>query len=349
MSGNVGQLGEKRLLKILERYLGQSKKIIRTFSEDCAVIDTHGDNYELLTVDVLIEGVHFRSEYMPAFYLGRKAMKVSVSDISAMGGIPLYCLISLGIPEKTSARLVEEIYDGLSSVGREADIVLIGGNVSASPVLFIDTVLIGQVDKKSVLMRNGAKAGDLIFVTGQLGAAGEGLKLLQEGFRLLGEKSEGLVMPSQNHDSRYVREAILSHIDPPLLHRTADALAKSHLVRSMIDLSDGVASDVGELCRESNVGAVIGTNKLPISPAALYWERKRNADPAALALHAGEDYHLLLTCSSRNKKKLLEVAAENQFELYEIGRIQDAKDGISLMEHDGRKQQIGKGFEHFRQ
>ncbi|HJZ13270.1 MAG TPA: thiamine-phosphate kinase, partial [Acidobacteriota bacterium] len=307
-----------------------------------------GDKYELMTVDVLIEGVHFRREYVPAYYVGRKGLKISLSDIFAMGGVPLYCLISLGIPPDTSVRMIEEIYDGLSSIAGEAKVVLAGGNVSSSPVLFLDVVLIGEVEKKSVLFRNRARPGDSIFVTGFLGSAGEGLKLLRDGFRLLGEKSEGLVMPTENHDSRYVREAILSHIDPPLLHRVARALAKSHLVRSMIDLSDGVASDLTEVCRESNVGAVIEIGKLPISPAALYWERKRNSDPASLALQGGEDYHLLLTCSQRNKKRLLEIASRSRFSLFEIGRIQEASEGMIVLDRERHKQPMGKGFEHFK-
>ena len=334
MSSTVGEVGEKRLLKMLERYLGKSKKVIRSFSEDCAVIDSGGDKYELMTVDVLIEGVHFRREYVPAYYVGRKGLKISLSDIFAMGGVPLYCLISLGIPPDTSVRVIEEIYDGLSSIAGEAKVVLAGGNVSSSPVLFLDVVLIGEVEKKSVLFRNRARPGDSIFVTGFLGSAGEGLKLLRDGFRLLGEKSEGLVMPTENHDSRYVREAILSHIDPPSLHRVARALAKSHLVRSMIDLSDGLSIDLSRLCEASGVGARIDAEAIP----------RLRQTPFEKALHGGEDFELLFTVPPSHAKRV-----PKQVEGIRLARIGQVVRGRRLrLVRAGREEPLPVlGFEHF--
>ena len=348
MTPDLREVGEKPLLASLQRYLGKSKKIIRTYSEDCAVVASGGQKYQLFTIDVLVEGVHFQREYTPAYYIGRKGLKVSISDICAMGGVPLYFLLSLGAPPDTPVRIIEGIYEGFNSVAHETKIQFLGGNLSSSPVLFLDVVVIGEAKKKSALFRSTARKGDLIFVTGALGAAAEGLKLLQDGFRLVGDEQQGLIMPVEHRDSHFVRDAILSHMDPPLLTHLAQTLARTNLLHSLIDLSDGVASDLREVCRESKVGAVIELPRLPIAAAALYWERKRNLDPCTLALHGGEDYHLLLTISPRSKRRLLKLVEEEGFELFEIGRIVDRSEGIFLVDEDGRRTRLGNGYQHFR-
>src|SRR3990172_12762374 len=133
MTPDLREVGEKPLLASLQRYLGKSKKIIRTYSEDCAVVASGGQKYQLFTIDVLVEGVHFQREYTPAYYIGRKGLKVSISDICAMGGVPLYFLLSLGAPPDTPVRIIEGIYEGFNSVAHETKIQFLGGNLSSSP------------------------------------------------------------------------------------------------------------------------------------------------------------------------------------------------------------------------
>lgn len=325
--------------------MGSAGEIVRTFSEDTAVIDPGGRSYHLYTVDSLIEGVHFRREYMPFFYVGRKAIKVNLSDIASMAGVPNYYLVSLGLPPDTPVQAIEDIYEGMNSVSKDLNLHLIGGNVSASSQLFVDVTLIGSVAKNKIVQRDGARNGDSIFVSGQLGSSAVGLNLLKEGFRLLGN---GLIFPEGQRDSHFVTEAIMSHIDPPCLVELAQKLAQSATVTSMIDLSDGLSSDLAEICRESKVGAQVEMEKLPVAPAALYWERKRNRDPRILALHGGEDYHLLFTVSKKFREIFLRRTKPLKITLYEIGLIVAQSEGIQVIEADGRKYPMGEGFQHFR-
>ena len=348
MTDALHDIGEKNLLRQIQKYLGKSRRIVRTFSEDCAVINATGEYYQLFTMDVLVEGVHFRRDFMPAYYVGRKGLKANLSDIAAMGGEPLFFLVSIGAPADTSLQWIQELYEGMASVSKEADVLLIGGNVSDAPVLFLDIAVIGRVLKKKVRMRSTAKSGDSIFVTGRLGASAEGLKLLQDGFRCVGGGAGSVILPGGQNDSSYVRDAILSHFDPPLLIDLARQLAALTGVHAMMDVSDGIASDIGEICRESKVGAQVELSRIPIHPSVLHWERKRKSEPVLLALYGGEDYHLLFTASAVAKKRIRETAVKAGLEFFEIGKIVDAREGISAIDQKGSKTPLGQGYEHFK-
>jgi thiamine-monophosphate kinase len=345
MTETVSDLGEKELHQLLKKYLGHEEGIIRTFSEDCAVIDSGGRFYHLYSVDCLVETVHFRREYMPFFYVGRKAIKVNLSDIASMGGTPHHYLVSIGAPASTPVQVLLDIYEGMNSVTKDLGVHLIGGNLTTSAQLFIDVTVMGTVLKGKVLQRNGAKKGDAIYVTGHLGSSAEGLQLLRDGFRLMGD---ALILPDQQRDSHLVTDAILSHIDPPCLIDVARKLAQTSTLSSMIDLSDGIASDLAEICRESNVGARIELARLPIAPSVLYWERKRNQDPRILALCGGEDYHLLFTVSNKFREMFLRRMEPLNIELFEIGEIVAGSQGVHAVDEDGKSYPLDGGFQHFR-
>jgi thiamine-monophosphate kinase len=171
------------------------------------------------------------------------------------------------------------------------------------------------------------------------------LLLLREGFRLMGD---GLILPDQQRDSHLVTEAILSHIDPPCLVDVAGKLAQTSTLSSMIDLSDGIASDLAEICRESEVGARIELSRLPIAPAVLYWERKRNQDPRILALCGGEDYHLLFTVSNKFREMFLRRMEPLNIDLFEIGEIVPSSQGVQAFDENGKSYPLDGGFQHFR-
>jgi thiamine-monophosphate kinase len=346
MSYTLGNFGEKKLLQSLKKYLGKSGKIIRNFSEDCAVIETSGRSYELFTTDSMIEGIHFKSEYMPAYFIGRKAVKVNLSDISAMGGKPVYCMVSLGAPDDMKVTVLDEIYSGMRSVFREEGIRLIGGNVASSPVLFLDLFVTGTVLKNQILLRNGAREGDSIFVTGNLGSSAQGLRLLKKGFRV-SKNGKKVITPHGGRDSRHVRQSILSHFDPPSLNVLARKLAQLKMLTSMVDLSDGLASDLREICRESRKGALIDLRRIPVSPAVAYWQKNDNRDPLALALCGGEDYHLLFTVSHSVRERFLRSVSRDKLKVYEIGTILNQREGIWAIAKSGKKVVLPKGFEHF--
>jgi thiamine-monophosphate kinase len=233
----------------------------------------------------------------------------------------------------------------MDSAFRELGIQLIGGNLSRSPVLFLDLFLTGFVPKKQAVFRNGAGIGDFIFVTGSLGASAEGLHLLKDGFRLSANGKK--VVSSNSVGSRYILDAILSHFDPPSMNLLARKLVSWNMVSSMIDLSDGLSSDLREICRESGTGAEIDGSRIPISPSVLYWENKRKADPLRLALCGGEDYHLLFTIPKKFRKRFLQRAGKEKVQVFEIGRIQESTKGIHLISHSGQRRPLAKGFEHF--
>jgi thiamine-monophosphate kinase len=303
--------------------------VIRSFSEDCAVVDAGDGRCQLLTVDVMVDGRHFRLAWMPAYYLGRKAVHVNVSDISAMGGRAAFFLVSLGLPPATPASFVDEMYRGIDSAAKESGLILAGGNVSASPVLFIDITMIGEVRSDRIVLRNGAHEGDAIFVTGPLGASAAGLRLLETGVTL------------ETAPDGLSREAVRIHLDPPNLQKAALWLADSGCVTAMMDLSDGLSSDLPEICHESRVGARIDVRKLPVAAAA-----QASNDALELALRGGEDYHLLFTVARDRVNDFAAAAADAGHTFFQIGIITAESDGLHLCDETGNHPWT-TGFEHF--
>lgn len=336
----LSEIGEKKLLQRLKPFISAGGRYVRLFSEDCAVIDTGAPAYQLITIDTLVEGVHFRREYVPPEFLGRKLYRINASDIAAMGGKPLYFLVTAGMPDDTPVSFLEDVYHSMTGAAREHSVDLIGGNVTSSPVLFFDCVLIGEVDRELVLLRNGAREGDTIFVTGPLGASSEGLQILVDGQRLTDAWGN-------DAQSAAARAAILAHLDPPDLLNLARKLAGLKMLSSMIDLSDGLASDLAEICRESNVGAIVDATQIPVAGPVIFWETRRQKDPLQLAISGGEDYHLLFTVRRDSLPSFLEHARSEQLNVIQIGQIVEAGKGIHLL-RDGRTIPMGQSFEHFR-
>jgi len=333
MDHTIKEIGEKKLLQKLRSYLGNSPTLVRVFSEDCAVLRNPSGSYQLFTTDVLVENIHFRSEYADAKTIGRKAVLVNLSDISAMGGTPSVFMLSAGFPENTSVKFIEELYEGMTSVALENGIAFAGGNVSQSPVLFLDIFMGGEVAADEALFRNSAKPGDTIFVSSPLGASAAGLKCLQAGHR------------RTNSDLSAIRDAIQAHLEPPNHNPLARKLASLKQLSSMIDLSDGLGSDLAEICRESGTGARIQLDRIPIATCVAELALEMNWDPLELALYGGEDYHLLFTVPDKNRMEFANHAAD--LKLYEIGVMTDQADGIFGVDAKGEKIPLKEGFEHF--
>ncbi len=263
-----------------------------------------------------------------------------------MGGTPLHCMVSMGAPRQTPVRFIQEVYQGMDSVFKEAGISLIGGNVAASAVFFLDLFLTGMVPREQVLFRSGAREGDSIFVTGPLGGSAEGLRLLKKGFRL-SRNGKTLVRPAGIRESRFVKESIMAHVDPPSLSQVARRLAAWKMLSSMIDLSDGIGADLREICRESGTGAEIDLARLPVAPALLYRAEKGKSDPFALALCGGEDYHLLFTVPKSLRERFLRRSKKEGIRVFEIGRILNRKQGIYTVTEGGKRKALPSGYEHF--
>ncbi|VAX35611.1 Thiamine-monophosphate kinase [hydrothermal vent metagenome] len=280
---NLSDYGEFGLIDLIKKYVTLSPSIIQGIGDDTAVLPLNKSKYLLFTTDMLIEGVHFTHQ-CPTSGVGHKALACSISDIAAMGGIPTSAVISLGVPKDLSLSYVRQLYRGVQKIARPFDVSIVGGDTVKSDKIIINVALMGEVAKKDVVYRSGAKVGDHIFVTGPLGRSlitGQHLKFIPR------------VKESQ---------FLVKHLKPT----------------SMIDISDGLVSDLGHILKASDVGAVIDKVSVPRRKKASLQE----------ALCDGEDFELLFTLSSKNSKRC---------EFYKIGEVVKGK-GSNL---------LSKGYQHF--
>jgi len=323
------------LIKALSREFGPAPAgVILSIGDDCAAIEIPGPDYLLWTVDTLVEGVHFDLAYTTLAQLGWKSLTVNLSDIAAMGGDPGSALLSLGWPPDRDRRLALEFAAGLAQAAREYGVAVIGGDTVASPGGLIVTVtLTGRVPAGQMLRRAGAKVGDLIFVTGPLGEAAAGLKILRQGLALPQELQEPLT------------EAQLR----PRPHlRAGRLLAQEGLATTLIDTSDGIATDLYHICRASGVGARLPAALVPVSPRVMAAAPHLGRAPLDLALSGGEDYLLLFTATPSMAGRLPESFSRAGLAApLPLGRIVDG-DRVILETSAGEVDISGQGYDHFR-
>ena len=330
--------GELEIISRLRRITRNGDSVVIGIGDDAAVIQSDGDKDLIACCDLMVEGVHFRSEWMPPRLLGRKALAVNLSDVAAMGGIPKFAMSSIALPSRFGSDFIYELLEGLLELANACGVSIIGGDTSSSPdSLFIDVSVIGECERGQAVTRGGAKNGDQIFVTGSLGASALGLLLLDEGFRL-GDST------IENEPMRH--QALLKHLSPEPPLKAGSKLAEARLATAMIDISDGLSTDLYHILEESNCGAVIDADKLPIAECVKSIASTVDGiDALRLALHGGEEYELLFTARPENLTRVFEVSTELGIEITAIGEIVDGK-GLQLL-HDGVSEQIKpEGFEH---
>ncbi|MBI2654914.1 thiamine-phosphate kinase [Candidatus Woesearchaeota archaeon] len=296
-----------------------SKDVAVGIGDDAAVLKYDKNSYMLFTTDMLVENDHFSLKYSSPEQIGMKAIEQNASDIAAMGGLPKYAVVSLALPSDIDAEFVDGLYNGINKKAREYKINIVGGNITHSREIVVNVAMLGFAGKKSLVLRSGAKIGDLIFCSGDVGASTAGLELLRQG------KSG---------------KSIKRHLEPRCRLDLAGKLAKIG-INSMIDVSDGVASEVKHICDESKAGAVIYADRLPISKNTVNDSKKIKKNPIDLALYGGEDFELVFTA---NKKKLKQL---KKYDVKAIGEVVDKKYGIKLV-RNGKKSGIESGFDHFR-
>jgi len=311
--------------------------VVKGIGDDCAVLELNAKEYLLFTTDALVQGVHFDPRYFPFHFVGWKAMTANISDIAAMGGTPQGATITLGLPSNSKVEEVEQIYGGAKAASKSYDCPIIGGDIVKSPKrLFLSLALVGRVEKKNLKLRSGAKPGDILAVTGNLGASEAGMRLLKRRKRISLKELNAL--------SR--KAPFGSHLKPKAPLAEARALVEGFEISSMIDLSDGLASDVHRIKEESKVGAEIFESSLPIAPSTRRAAKRLGLSPLKLALFGGEDYELLLTIPRRELKK-----AQNKkldFPVSIIGRILPRELGISRVDASYRRNLLApKGYAHF--
>jgi len=333
----VGDIGEFGLIKRLAGMLPcKGDPVVVGIGDDVAVLKP-SNKYFLATCDIHVEGIHFSRERISPKQLGQKVVAINLSDIAAMGGIPLYILVSLGLPQDTEVKYVDSLYEGIHEEASRFSVAIVGGNVSGSTGgLIIDIFLIGEVEPENLVLRSRARPGDRVMVTGELGASAAGLLLLQ---------NPGLEIPKSMAEK--VKKA---HFTPTPRIPEGRVIALSKVATSMIDLSDGLASDLSQICEASRVGAMIQAEHLPVSEAAIAVAELIGKDPLDLALYGGEDYELLFTAPSDEADALaIKVYKETGISVASIGEITPNFDERKVVYKDGRVEPLGAmGWNHFR-
>ena len=305
---------------LIERIRGNtklySKDVVVGIGDDAAVLGYNGKNYLLLTTDMLVENDHFSLKYSTPKQIGMKAVEQNVSDIAAMGGIPKHAVISLALPNDAGVEFVDSLYKGINEKCKRYGISIVGGNITHSKEIVVNVAMLGLVEKKCLALRKGAKVGDLIFCSGDVGKSSVGLELLRHNLK---------------------GESVKSHLEPKSRLELARKLVKIG-INSMIDVSDGVASEVRHICNESKVGALIYADKIPISKATMNDSKRLKKDALDFALYGGEDFELVFT-ANKNKLKKLDVSV--------IGKIVEKKRGVKLIKNN-KKYAFESGFDHFK-
>ncbi|MBO2519828.1 MULTISPECIES: thiamine-phosphate kinase [Limnochorda] len=305
--------------------------VLRGIGDDTAVLTLPGGSL-LASSDALVEGIHFRLDLMDPRQLGWKALAVNLSDIGSMGGRPLFALITLGLRPGLDEAFVEALYDGLLRLARDHGVQVVGGDTVTSPErLFIDVAILGVPGPGQPLLRSGAQPGDRVGVTAPLGASAAGLAWL------LAHPGPLRALPPP--DARAVEACLRAHREPEPRVRAGQLLAASRGVRAMMDVSDGLASEVHHLARESGVGFRLWADQVPIAPEAQVVARLLDQDPWAWALGGGEDYELLFTYDPAVEDRVQQALAEAGLALHTLGEVTPPEAGITLV-RDGREEPL---------
>lgn len=327
--------GEMELIARLAQLFGDvPPKVVLGIGDDCAALDLDGPDYLLWTVDTLVEEVHFDLAFTSLSQLGHKSLAVNLSDLAAMGGEPLYTLLSLGWPPDRDLAGAILFGEGLAGCARDYSVAVIGGDSVSSPRgLAVTVTVLGRVPKGEMLKRTGARVGDQILVTGTLGESAAGLEVLQRGLALSPDLKAPLVRAYQ---------------EPRPQLTAGRLLAREGLATACIDLSDGVATDLMHVCRQSGVGARLTAESIPVSPGVRTVARMTDQDPLDLALQGGEDYQLLFTSSPEQATGLSQAFTQAGLEAPRpIGEIVTGKE-VVLITRKSEKIISGGGYDHFR-
>jgi thiamine-monophosphate kinase len=300
--------------------------------DDAAVYKPPGQ-LELLTCDAFVEGVHFRRDYATFEEIGAKCMVANVSDVAAMGGFPARAVLSICVPPDMTDEDVDALYRGALDVCRRYGAEVVGGDTVSSPSgLVVSVALTGSVDRDHVVTRAGAVVGDAVIVTGELGGSEAGLRALTQG------------LPEEGG----VRDAQRRHLMPTARVAEAQALIEVATPHAMIDVSDGLSSDVWHIAEESNVGIALDAGKIPLAPCALDVAERLGVDPIELALASGEEFELVVAIPKNEVERTSEhVEAVTGTGVTCIGEVVGARMGCTLVRRDGVREPLARaGYEH---
>lgn len=323
----IAELGEFGLIDVLTRGFDPADaSTLRAAGDDAAVVMPPSGEAVLCSTDALLEGIDFDLTYFPLRHLGYKAVTVAASDILAMNALPSQLMVSLGVSSKLSVEALQELYEGIAFACREQGIDLVGGDTKASMTgLVLGLTALGHAPKEKVVSRGGAQQNDLICISGNLGAAYMGLRLLEREKRVLADVKD----PEPKFAGyEYLLE---KYLKPRLRKDIVEALAEEGIVpTSMIDLSDGLSSDLMQICKASKCGARIYLDRIPIARQTYALAEELNADPVVAALNGGEDHELLFTVPLALQEQVMRMGCVDV-----IGHITPESTGVYLVTPDG--------------
>ena len=333
---SLKEIGEFGFIKKISRgCLIRPESIIKAIGDDAAAFTTDPAQISLITTDLLVERIHFLRNSISGFDLGYKSLAVNLSDIAAMGGTAREAFVSIAIPEDSPLDYLEAIYDGIKDLATKFNVNILGGDTTSSKVdLIINVVIYGTVAREEMLCRDAARPGHLIFSTGYLGESKAGLHLILNN------------IPAESDE---LRNLLRAHLRPAPHLREGRFLAQQPAVKAAIDTSDGLSSDLGHIAEESGVGAIIYSDKIPVSRDLKSFCKQFNFDPVEYALSGGEDYTLICTVSP---EKAAAVAGNFQktfnCPLFKIGEITSGKK-LKINYPDGSTKMFRRtGWDHFK-
>lgn len=322
------EIGEFGIIGRISSRVADGAGVRIGIGDDAAALEPTPGRWLLATSDMLLEGVHFDLAYTDPYRLGRKSLAVNLSDVAAMGGEPRHFLLSLAVPPGITVEFIDRFTEGMLSLAGEHGVTLVGGDTCRSRSgLVISVTLHGEQEPGFVVRRSGASAGDRIFVTGTIGDSALGLELLRRGER------QGW--------------AVDRHLDPTPRVRAGILLGRAGTPSAMIDVSDGLAADLGHILELSGVGARLDSSLIPRSPWFLEHARDVVPDPALLALTGGEDYELLFTVPAGRSGEIAHILAGSGVAAVDIGEI-TAGDKLVVVGADGQEAVVSQGgYNHF--
>jgi thiamine-monophosphate kinase len=325
----LSRLGEFGLIERIRRKLAVGRGVRLGIGDDAAWVENPTGS-SLVTADLLIEGVHFDLEWTSLFDLGFKSLAVNLSDIAAMGGVPAYAILSLGIPATFESKDVEELYRGINALARPSRVCVVGGDTNIAKTLIVSVCVIGHAPYRPI-RRAGASVGDDIYVTGTLGDSALGLELLQRG--RTGLKKD------------FAAKLLARHRRPTPRLAAGALLAKERLAKAMIDVSDGLVQDLGHICQASGTGAVIYNSRLPLSTA---YRAVVGKDGTRHALSGGEDYELLFCARTSSRADVEKLSQRARVPITRIGTCVAGR-RVIVLDSSGKTISPGTlGHDHFK-
>jgi thiamine-monophosphate kinase len=330
----VGSLSERELIARIHGRLQPPPAWVQVgIGDDAAVVETERNRLEVLTVDAIVEGVHFDRAFTPAAAIGHRALAVNLSDLAAMGAAPRLALLSLALPSALPLTDFDELIGGIATLAARHRTTLVGGNLTRTDgPLVVDVTVAGTAKRRQVLTRAGARPGDDVYVTGVIGAAAAGLQMLQADPNRAGAAS--------------VDPCIGQYLYPEPRLRLGTLLGRNRAATACMDLSDGLADAVHQIAGASRVGVTIDAGALPIAPAARRWFEDRGQNAVAAAVTGGDDYELLFTARPRLRGRLAAARRHGDAPLTRIG---SCTAGAAVVLRDGGVERpMPPGYSHFR-